>query len=358
MKNNRKKRVIQIGPSIYHANGGMSTVINDLYDSDILNEKYEIDVHASYIDGFLFKRLLFSIVSFIKFAFEYRKYDIFHIHLACNGSTFRKRIYVDFLKKRNKKVVLHVHGAEYKVFYNSLNQKKKKIVENMFNKVDKVIVLSDTWKEYFAGIFPYSKIEVVNNGINIDKYDDIYPNCKNKHSFLFLGRLSNRKGVYDLIDAIEISAKSNPTIHFFLAGDGDVDKVRNIVKDRNLSNNITVTGWISKDEKIEYLRRCQTLVLPSYNEGLPMAILEAMASRKMIISTSVGAIPEVIKNDINGIIVEPGNVDQLVDAIVYASNNFDISKDIGNNNNVLAKNMYSREVMHGKIGLIYEGLGD
>ena len=95
-----------------------------------------------------------------------------------------------------------------------------------------------------------------------------------------------------------------------MAGDGDIDRCKQIVEEKNLKSNILIVGWADFDKKLELLKRSSVLVLPSYNEGLPMAILEGMACGKAIISTTVGAIPEVVKEE-NGILIEPGDIKKL-----------------------------------------------
>ena len=90
-----------------------------------MHEEFEIDVYESYIDGNKLKVLLFSLLSFVQFYFTKRNYDIYHIHAASYGSTFRKGWYVRAAKKWGKKVILHIHGAEYMIFYDKSNKKKK-----------------------------------------------------------------------------------------------------------------------------------------------------------------------------------------------------------------------------------------
>lgn len=103
----------------------MATVIEEIVKDKKLNEEFEIDVYESYIDGNKLKVLLFSLLSFVRFYFTKRNYDVYHIHAASYGSTFRKGWYVRAAKKWGKKVILHIHGAEYMIFYDKSNKKKK-----------------------------------------------------------------------------------------------------------------------------------------------------------------------------------------------------------------------------------------
>ena len=106
---------------------------------------------------------------------------------------------------------------------------------------------------------------------------------------------------------------------------------KQIVEEKKLENNIIIVGWADFDKKLELLKKSSVLVLPSYNEGLPMAILEGMACGKAIISTTVGAIPEVVKEE-NGILIEPGDIKKLSEALIGYCMNQEIVERTGKNN--------------------------
>lgn len=105
-----------------------------------------------------------------------------------------------------------------------------------------------------------------------------------------------------------------------MAGDGEVEQVRARVAERGLEDRVAVLGWVDGEKKLELLRNAAAVVLPSYHEGLPMAILEGMAAGKAIISTTVGAIPEVVTGG-NGTLVEPGDVIALAQALLQYGGN-------------------------------------
>ena len=87
------RKILIIGPSINHSKGGMATVIEGIVTDSKLNSKHSIDAHESYSDGNIIYRIIFSIIAYIRFIFIYNKYDIFYIHMASYGSTFRKGYY-------------------------------------------------------------------------------------------------------------------------------------------------------------------------------------------------------------------------------------------------------------------------
>ena len=167
-----------------------------------------------------------------------------------------------------------------------------------------------------------------------------------------LGRLGERKGTYDLIAAAELALRQNPGLKLCLAGDGEVDQVRALVKKKGLEQNITVPGWIDRAERLRRLWEAATVVLPSYHEGLPVSILEGMAAGKAIISTAVGAIPEVITEE-NGILVEPGGVPALADALLRCSGDLNLLEAMSRNNREKAKQEFGVRRMHEKLAEYY-----
>ena len=220
------------------------------------------------------------------------------------------------------------------------------ITENL-NKSDMVIALSEGWKSEFETQLNLKNVYVLNNGINTEDYERANSDCiENKYKFLFLGRLGKRKGAYDLLSAIEELSKEGVNVTCYMAGDGEIDKFRKIISEKKLEDNIKIIGWIDKEEKIELLKNISTLILPSYNEGLPMAILEGMACGKAIISTNVGSIPEVVIQDQNGIIVEPGNIEQIKNAIKQVISNDEKLINMSLNNIDAIDKNYSRKKMH------------
>ena len=218
---------------------------------------------------------------------------------------------------------------------------------------DEVIALSADWKKKFDETFGLKNCVVLENGIDTERLKPAITMVKDHpHTFVSLGRLGERKGTYDLIKAIEQVREQIPDIKCYLAGDGDIDRCKQIVEEKNLKSNILIVGWADFDKKLELLKRSSVLVLPSYNEGLPMAILEGMACGKAIISTTVGAIPEVVKEE-NGILIEPGDIKKLSEALIGYCMNQETVEKIGKNNIALIHTKYSMDAMHQKLAQYY-----
>ncbi|SDN05418.1 glycosyltransferase family 4 protein [Bacillus sp. OK048] len=350
-------RVLVVGPSPFKSKGGMATVIKEIIEDRDLCDIYNIESYSSYADGNKVYVLFYSLISFAWFFLTKRNYDVYHIHAASRGSTFRKGWYVKTVKKWKKKVVFHIHGAQYMEFYDELSNKKKGNVRDILKVSDLVVALSNDWKNKFEKTFGITNCVVLENGINVSGLAlAVNSPIEHQKEFVMLGRMGKRKGTFDLVCAVEKAVKMEPELKCYLAGDGEVEKVKKLVAGKHLEKNIIIIGWADFEKKISLLSNVSTVVLPSYNEGLPMAILEGMACGKAIISTKVGAIPEVIKDGKNGILINPGDVDALAAALVKCCRNTVMISQMSISNMTKINEEYSTAIMHSKLMKFYNQL--
>ncbi|MCL2865326.1 MAG: glycosyltransferase family 4 protein [Lachnospiraceae bacterium] len=347
--------MLMIGPT--KTKGGVATVINGYLEDEVLNKDVEMEAYAYYLDGNLLLRLLSSLWAFFKFMFIYKRYDIFHLHMAAYGSTFRMIFYIRFLKRKKQRVIVHSHGGKYPVFWDALNEKKKAYVVKHLRKADVFLVLSESWKVYFEQTLLLKNVTVLKNAIDVQAYKTGRCDVKRyKNVILFLGVVNKDKGVYDLMDAIALVKKDNPLIQCYVAGFGEIEKAKKRIQDKGLETTIKVLGFVNQKEKQSLLAKVSTLVLPSYFEALPMVILEAMAAGKAIVATRVGAIPEVVQERENGLLIEPGDVKALAESIrLLSQGEMDINK-ISQNNIDKVNRAYSNTANRLYLKKIYERL--
>ncbi|PEQ95224.1 hypothetical protein CN481_05055 [Bacillus sp. AFS006103] len=297
--------------------GGVSTVVNQYYAAG-LDQQINLKYIGTMEDGSKIKKAFIAAYSYIQFCSDVKSYDIVHVHMSSRASFYRKSLFIKKAYKAGKKIIIHMHGSEFDVFYDKeCDDKQKQQVREVFAMSNAVIALSEEWKEYLSKICDESKIIILYNAVKM-------PNFQRKDysdkAVLFLGRLGKRKGTYDLIEAIPKVLEIDKEICFYLGGDGDVEEFKRLCTEKGIQDNVTFLGWVTGDTKVDYLKKCSTFILPSYHEGMPMAILEAMSFGDVVISTYVGGIPKVIQNDRNGYLVKAGEVDEIVKAVLTAVN--------------------------------------
>lgn len=342
---NISERILTVGPEYHNHRGGIGAVL------EIYSKYFEVfNFLASYKVG----SDIFKINYFIWFLFRFitklivdRKIKIIHIHGASYGSFYR-HVVCFFIGKYifRKKVIYHIHGAEYHLFFTGSNKLTKKLIGFFVNNADYVICLSQVWEDFYTSNFNVKKIQIVPNIIDYPKQNE---NIKDNKSitFLFLGLVGYRKGVFDLIKIIsENKSRYIGEIKLIIGGNGEVEKLKKIIKDDNLEEIVEFVGWISNEQKTNLLQKADIYILPSYNEGLPISILEAMSYGKAIISTNVGGIPEIVIPGKNGMLVEPGNLTEIKSAIDYFIEHPEMIKNYGNESQLLIENYYPKPVIN------------
>lgn len=246
-----------------------------------------------------------------------READLVYIHVSERGSAFRQAITTLIALLFRKPVIMHTHASDFHAFYSKLPQGIQQGMSWVFGSCNRFIVLSESWKKYYLenlGLQP-ERVIVLPNPVKIPA--QVPPRTgSDKVNFVFLGRIGERKGTFDLINAFA-SLPDAPKTHarLTIAGDGEGEKARTLVKNLHLTNYITILDWVNQKQRDALLAKADVFVLPSYNEGLPMALLEAMSWGLPVITTPVGGIPEVVIQSKNGLLVNPGNIEQLSEAM-------------------------------------------
>lgn len=257
--------------------------------------------------------LLYLICSLVKFTFKCFSPEIMvvHIHTASNASFKRKAIYIRIASLFKKKIVLHIHGGKFHLYY----ENNKTFVKKNLDKVDCLIVLSKQWKEFFEVTVGCKNVVIVPNIVE-DATKVSIQNIDNTIKGIFLGQMTQGKGIFDIIEMVaEHKEYLKGKLKLHIGGNGETEKVQYLIKNNEVEDIIKFEGWVNKEMRNDLLSKATFFLLPSYNEGLPISILEAMSFSLPIISTPVGGIPEILTDDCNGFLVEPGDKEALFQAI-------------------------------------------
>jgi len=317
-------KVMMIGTDI-STKGGIASVINDYIDYGIF-KRLGINYYATHRDGSKTNKLLFFVSQFLIIFCKMPFYKIIHLQ-SSHGWSYR-RLFILFVMAKflRKKTIWHIHGSQFDIYYENACFFEKNIIKFGLRKADKVIALSSAWKKTLHKIEPSALIDIILNGVNIKKYQVLNRHPHNPMIVLFLGRLGKRKGIYDIINAIEILKKEN--IQFILAGDGEINEVKEVLYKKGLQSKVNVPGWISGNDKQDLLSKSDVYILPSYNEGLPISILEAMAAGLPVISTPIGGIPDAVIDGKNGYLIEPGDFEDLASKILMITKDYNLWKKL------------------------------
>jgi glycosyltransferase involved in cell wall biosynthesis len=236
---------------------------------------------------------------------------IVHIHFASRGSTLRKVILANMVLRARRPLILHAHGAGFDQFHRSLPGPVRSLVNRTLQQASVLIALSSQWRDFYVQeceVSP-SQVVVLPNPVRVPaRVAD--RTGRTQVQFLHLGRLGKRKGGYDLVNAFASLPESmRARARLVLAGDGDVEGMRKLAAP--FGDRVRVCEWIDAHERDRLLTESDVFVLPSYAEGVPMSLLEAMAAGLPCITTPVGGIPDVFTHGVEGLLVPPGDAAQL-----------------------------------------------
>ena len=297
--------------------GGISSVVG-VYRAAGLFERCGVQYIATHCDGTLADKLRLFATAWVRFMFGLicGKWRIVHAHVSSRASFWRKSTFLLPALMLNRRVVFHLHGAEFKIFFEQeCSEWQRSLVRLIFRKSSCVIVLSPSWQAWVQEHCPAPDVRVVFNPV---WYRDVIAKPDASYAaqrILFLGRLGKRKGAYDLIDALALLKNQGITPELLMGGDGEVDEVRAHAQRLGVAEQVRFLGWVRGADKQRLLDEATLYCLPSYNEGLPMGVLEAMEAGLPIVSTPIGGIPDAVTPGKEGALIKPGDVSGLAQAL-------------------------------------------
>jgi glycosyltransferase involved in cell wall biosynthesis len=245
-----------------------------------------------------------------------------HVNIAGRGSTIRKIILLSIARALGLRYVLHIHDPDYAGYYRGRSTLLKSLIVTMFRHAAAVVVLGRRDLEVVsrARHLRGGRLTVLHNAV-----PDPFPNLNKSQvpgkacHLLFLGGLSARKGVPDLLQALASPTVKHRCWRATLAGDGSIDEFRKVTEDLGIVERIRFPGWLDEAGVNALCADADVLVLPSYAEGLAMSVLEGLSHGLAVMTTPIGTHSEVIEPEVSGILVPPGDVAVLADALVRVS---------------------------------------
>lgn len=316
--------VLMCGSSLNYKGGMVSVVKNYLGYRDW--NDYRITYVPTHTETNKYALAFYFVVRYVQITFMAlsNKYRIAHLHTSERGSFWRKAILAMTLKMMGLKIVMHHHGAEFEKFYSTCTIWQKKVIKKVLESADLNLVLGEHFIDMIKEKAPEARTAVLYNAIHTYAGNNYHDEAR---YILHLGKLGKRKGTYDLLDVIKhLDTYISEDICFLLCGDGDIREIEQKICEYGVSHRIKYLGWVGKAQKEHLLAQTMLHVLPSYNEGLPMSILETMAYGIPNISTRIAAIPEIIKDGINGFLITPGDIGALTQKICMLIENYDLRK--------------------------------
>lgn len=325
------RRIVMIGPAMT-AMGGIASVIATYKASGFL-DRWSVAILTTFVEGSAWRRLVAGAAAYSRFLGMLLggRVAFVHLHVAQRVSFLRKSVFALTARAFRRPVILHVHGAQFDRYYEDSNVLYRCYICWVLESCTWIVALSDQWLQWFESNIDNKQILRIHNPVIVEKRNTA-PEKKAQHippMVLFLGRIGQRKGAFDLLHAIAQIIHANVPCHLYLCGDGEIERASQLAADLGIADHVTIPGWVDATERRRLLAESRVFVLPSYHEGLPVAILEAMSAGVPVVSSPIGGIPDAISDGLEGLLVKPGHPDQLASALIRLLVDESLAHDMG-----------------------------
>ena len=330
--------------------GGMAQVVSILRETRLFTD-FSMRVIVTHKEGGVLKRGAIYVRAMASFlgVLVMRQAALVHAHVAAHGSFWRKSTFLTLARIFRVPTILHLHASQIRDFYErDSGPFQRRVIRHVLEHASTVIVLSKRLQAYIGTIAPLAKTVTIHNFVDMARIEAETKRTSVERSstlLLFLGDIGHRKGIHDLIRALPAISRSIPEVRLVAGGRGDIDAVRRSAKELGIEKHVLLPGYVSGPEKFRLLAEAAIYVLPSYNEGVPISILEAMSVGLPIVTTPVGGIPDVIRDGEEGFLVSPGSTDQLVRRIVELLSSENLRKRMGDAAQRRLRTDYSPEIV-------------
>ena len=269
--------------------------------------------------------------------------------------------------KTNLPTVVTMHGSlienvgamelvDFKSFFSKILGRtfSYSISKDLINYADDVITISESVAQQIKEYYNFEVLKIIYNGVDTEKF---HPSKNNQNYILYVGRLGHGKGIFDLLDAFKMLSNETET-KLLIAGKGELEeKIRSKIRNEHI-NNVIMLGHVEQKDLVGLYQNAKIFVFPSHYEGLPTAVLEAMASGIPIVASDVSGCRDLINNNYNGVLVPPEDPIKLYESAHYLLSNPKFAEYLGKNARLTAEREYSWDVLSKKVEKKYKTLLD
>lgn len=346
-----RSRVLLVGPGPHDA-GGIAVVVGTLLKSP-LAERFELVPVSTYVDASRVRKALRALEGVARAAWLLvrSRVDLVYLHTSSGYSFRRKAIVAALARARRRPYVVHVHAGDFDRYYRSARAWEQWLTRRTLAGASGVIVLSPSWERRIAAVAP-CLTTAVPNPVTIPREGSALD--AEPARLVCLGRLGDEKGSRTLVRALALLEGSHPDLRLTLAGDGDKAAVEAEAERLGVAERVDLPGWIDPDERHRTLLSASVFALPAREEGLPVALLEAMAYGLPVVASPVGGIPDVLEDGRQGFLVPPDDEAALAERILTILDDPALARELGRRARADAQARFAVDVVASRIGDVLE----
>lgn len=365
--------VVVIGPSPGQPDG-LATFIGILLTAPSLRRDYEL-IHldttrgkrgagvASRLNLINLGYFARQVAGFIGLALR-RRPRVVHLPVTSYWAFWKDSAFIVLSRLLGMRVVAHLHGGMFDRYYRSRSRPEQILMAAAMRRADVVVALSNYWRTFLLQeVDPRLRVEVVPNTV-----DPLFAEAvlrreeprRDGSAVLFVGSLGKRKGVFDILRAIPLVLAEHPNARFLFAGledaRGEKAEIDRICAEQGLGDAVRFLGRVTGKDKLDLFLGATVFILPSHGENLPYAVIEAMGAGLPLVTTPVGAIPELVEHGRHGLLIEPGDHEALAAGISRLLSDEPLRRAMSAANRERIREGYLPEVAATHFARIYDGL--
>jgi len=348
-KKNIKVIIVGAFPPPLFGSALMHQYICEIMDESIKFDKFELNFNKDFskIETFSIKKIIKLILALTKFIFKIWRYDVVIItHSFRISALLKDSLFMIITKFCRRKLILYAQGLNFNQFYDKQRIIIKKYINYIFRRVNYFVTVGINQKEEYK-LWTNDNITHIYNFVEVEDYN-LIKEKSDKFRILFLSTLTESKGVFTFLNAIEILERKENNYQYILCGSFKEKHKEEKIKIENFvdkyKDKILLKGRVEGYKKAEAFINSDLFVFPTKNDSFGLANLEAMSYNLPIITTRQGAIKEYFKEPENGFFIKENDADDLASKIEIIANDVLLRKYIGEYNKNYVRQNFNREI--------------
>lgn len=318
----RRPRVLIVSPHLTRTLGGITALVREILASK-LTQGFEFRHIASQADEYgKFGKVLLALVSFLQYAWLIVRWrpEMVWIHVGGNASLYRKAPFIIFGRLTGRVVLSHFHAGDFTPYFNRQSRAGQKFILWSLSLSHRLATCSQELRRILVQHLKTRNVVVLPNGVDVsefaaDRAARTAAQADDPLRLLFVGAMGRLKGERDLVQAIRKAERKVPNLKVMLLGHGS-ETLMSLCEEVQVLHLLEYFGPAPMDQRAGFFKQADIFVLPTYAEGMPVSVIEAMAAGLPVITTPVGGIPDLVTDGIEGFLVKPGDIDALAARIV------------------------------------------
>ena len=284
--------------------GSIAAVV-DAYRAHGLFKRWPIQYIATSSDGGVIEnaRIIGRALCEFGAALTQRGHLAVHVHTSAGAGFWRDAVFMSATLAARCPLILQLHGAGFERFHDGADAAQRALIRFFLEQAACVAVPAESLRGWVRSVARNAHAVCVPFPVSVQ----VRAEAAKPDLVLFLGRLEQAKGIYDLLDAICALRPALPDVRLVCAGDGDRVGVARYADRLGIADVVKFTGWVGPSGKRALLENAAVFALPSYDESLPISLIEAMSAGVPVVVSPVGGIPEVVQDGVSGCFVAPGD---------------------------------------------------